>query len=325
MATNYKSKALQELSLIGFTIGFLIENYSSQLGRLRLLSDMGELDPALRDPKDDEHPLQVAAQHIIRRACKLPVVLEYQGIPIPELPNTYRYLIKKDPSAIKKIPSCYYRDELVDYAVSIAPRILGYLPKELRTASRCEIATARSPYEIENVPKHHITHEMIVRAIEKDGYLIRHVYDAMLTEEIILKAIENSRFAIRVIPQNMLSRQAYEMAVKNHSDMLKYIPEEHLDYDLCLMAVKHCGDALYSVPDEFYSEELFLEAIKNYPLSLDYIPQPLRTEKLKLLALSLDIRVIDLFVPSEGRRLLDVLEARKASHQPEHSSTAFEP
>ncbi len=325
MATNYKNKALQELSSIGFTISFLIENYSNQLGRLRLLSDMGQLDAALREPRDDEHPLQVAAQHIIRRACKLPVVLEYHGIPFPELPNAYRYLIEKDPSAIKKIPSCYYSDELVDYAVSIAPRILGYLPKELRTANRCEIATARSPYEIENVPKQHITHEMIMRAVEQDGYLIRHVYDAMLTEEIILKAIENSRFAIKVIPQKMLSRQAYETAVQNHSDMLKHIPKDHLDYNLCMIAIRHCGDALYSVPEAFYTNELFLAAIQSYPLSLDYIPEPLRTEELKLLALSLDIRVIDLLVPSEGKRLLDVLEARKANQHPEHSPNELEP
>jgi len=123
----------------------------------------------------------------------------------------------------------------------------------------------------------------------------------------------------------MLSRQACETAVQNHSDVLKYIPEEHLDYGLCMMAVKNCGDALYSVPEKFYTDELFLEAIRSYPVSLDYIPEPLRTEDLKLLALSLDIRVIDLFVPSEGRRLLDMLEARKADNQQEHSPTAFEP
>jgi len=181
MTVNYKSKALKELTSMGFTIGFLIENYSNQLSRLRLLSDMGQLDVTLREPNDDEHPLQVAAQHVIRRACKFPIVLEYQGIPIPELPNTYRYLIKKDPSAIKKIPSCCYSNEFVDYAVSIAPRILGYIPKEMRTASRCQIATARSPYEIENVPKQHITHEMIMRAVEQDGYLIRHVHQVLLT------------------------------------------------------------------------------------------------------------------------------------------------
>jgi hypothetical protein len=313
MKSKYKKKALNDLSAIGFNLSFLIENYPNALMRIRLLSDMGAFETKLRDPEENEHPLQVAAQHVIRRACKLPIIREYFGIPFHPTPKAYRYLITQETQALRHLPHDYVNDELADFAVCTSPRNLSFLAPEMITKQRCQLAMEKFVYSIDCIPKEYITREMAKAAIENDGFMVRHIPACILDEELILKAIENSKFALEHIPKELLFRGAYEKMVTHHNHGLKKIPKEAVDYPLCLLAMQQSGDSLYSVPKKFHTPELLEAAIRSSPASIQYIDDSLRTEQVCLLALSLNRDIADLFVPSHAQRLLTILDQRTLS------------
>lgn len=313
MKSKYKSKALADLSAIGFNLSFLIENYPQQLKRIRLLSDMGESTITLRTPEEHEHPLQVAAQHVLRRACKLPIVQEYFGIPFHPTPSAYRYLINQESQALRHLPHAYITDELADYAVSVSFRNVSWLLPEMKTRERCELAIKQSIYAIECIPKEFITHEVAMAAVKKDGHLIEHVPEELMDKEIILEAIKGSRYALESIPEHLLFREAYEAMVSHHSDTLKKIPNSKIDYPLCLLAMKCSGEALYSVPQEFQTPELLESAVISFPECIAGIKKNLRTEKLNLLALSIDSHVIRYFTQYEAEKILNIMSKQKVS------------
>lgn len=307
MKSKYKSKALADLSAIGFNLSFLIKNYPQQLKRIRLLSDMGESNITLRTPEEHEHPLQVAAQHVLRMACKLPIVQEYFGIPFHQTPSAYRYLLSQESQGLRHLPHAYITYELADYAVSASFRNFAWLLPEMKTRERCEIAFKKSIYAIEYFPKEFITHEMASDAVKKDGGLIRHVPKELLKKEFILQAVINSRYALESIPEHLLFREAYEAMVIHHTDTLKKLPKSQIDYPMCLLAMKRSGEALYSVPKEYHTHELLESAVISDPKCIAVIKESLRTEKLNLLALSIDSHVIRYFTPDEAQRLRTML------------------
>lgn len=187
--------------------------------------------------------------------------------------------------------------EIKDYALSVNPLLIKYIPWYLINDKQRIEAVRKNGLAIKYIPKQHITREIAILALESYIDAMFFIPLEVLTPEIIEDFILKNHYNIRRIPYvkvitkelihklinkfpeamcNVVEFQDYHLcynAVKKNGKLLKDTPNKYRNKKMCKAAFKSNSDAYPFIGDNYKTKKMTFKAVNDNPENIKYAPK----------------------------------------------------
>jgi len=128
------------------------------------------------------------------------------------------------------------------------PRVLKFIPKQLKTQEMCDKAVKYNIQLLKYVPEQFRTQEMCNKAIGKNPWTLELVPEQFKTQEMYNKVVGKYPWALELVPEQFKTQKMCSEAVEFSIQFLKYVPDHLKTEEMCNKAIEQ-NRQLYDIPD----------------------------------------------------------------------------
>jgi hypothetical protein len=292
----------------------------------------------------DEEDRIWTAKHNEEQRTRRDIITEENKDVIEQTPDVINKTIENWGTGLRLVREEFHNFALYQKAVKHHYDAIAYVKRNLLTRKQfyalCRESLKKNGYNIKNIPKDVITHELFELALQSaiwiikgaknkfktyknclyavsgNGEILEHIPKEHITEEMVRAAVKNRNKSLKYIPKHMITQEICKKAVKSNGENIQFVPEEFMSSELCLIAVQSdeypgtgtAGVNISFIPTRYYTKELILKAVEHTSYYYSYIPKEFITKDIEDAALEIEPRIIN-YVEQTPERCLKVLKA----------------